>query len=591
MRRDPHSWNDDAQPETASIDWRARVDFETRTLQGEATLTLRAPSPPGPIDLDTRDLVVDSVSTGRSDPAATRVPAQFSVGAADPILGARLRVELPAGTETVRVTYHTSPRASALQWLAPEQTAGGRHPFLFSQCQAIHARSVLPLQDTPRLRVTYTAALEVPAALRALMAAAFVSRQERGEIAVEKWRMPQPIPPYLFAFAVGELASRDVGPRSRVWAEPSLVERAAWEFARVDEMLAVGERLFGAYDWERFDILTMPPSFPYGGMENPRLTFLTPTLIAGDRSLDNVVAHELAHSWTGNLVTNASAEHFWLNEGFTVYAERRIQEALSGVEAAALGEALGRRALDRAIARFKDQPELTRLRTSLGGVDPDEAFSEVPYEKGYLFLRALEEAVGRARFDGFIRRYIEAFRFQSITSDDFCALVERELPGALGKVDAPAWLDAAGVPATAPVATSSRLQAIEALRGALPGEAAKGWSPTEWQLYLELQPVPSPRALVEALEEQHRLTASGNWEVLVAWLVLAVGSGHDAALPRLERALGEVGRMKYLKPLYQALGRDEATRAVARARFAELRGRYHPIAQAVVQRVLDAFAK
>jgi len=584
MRRDPHSWNDDAQAETESLDWRARVDFPSRTIAAEATLNLRAPSS-GPLDLDTRDLAIDEVTTGN-------IPLPFSLGAADPILGTRLRVELPPGTRALTIRYRTSPSASALQWLAPEQTLGGRHPFLFSQCQAIHARSVVPLQDTPRLRIRFTAELEVPRELRGLMAAAFVERVERGAVAVEKWRMPQPIPPYLFALAVGELQSRDVGPRSRVWAEPALVERAAWEFARTDEMLTVGERLFGPYDWERFDVLAMPPSFPYGGMENPRLTFVTPTLIAGDRSLDNVLAHELSHSWTGNLVTNSSAEHFWLNEGFTVFAERRILAALSGDEQTALHAALGRRALDRALQRFDKRPELQRLHQPLDGVDPDEAFSEVPYEKGYLFLRAIEEAVGSARFDGFLRKYIDEFRFRSIDSDDFCRLVERELPGALDRVDARAWLDGAGVPPSAPAPRSRLLAEIEALRGALPDEAqARRWSPTEWQLYLELQPLPSPRALVDELDGKWRLTDSGNWEVLVAWLVLAVGSGRDEALARLERALGEVGRMKYLKPLYGALDRDEKTRRMGVEAFARLRARYHPIAQAVVQRVIDDYKR
>src|SRR6185436_19006120 len=365
----------------------------------------------------------------------------FVLHPAEPILGARLAIELPPGSAGVRIRYRTSPSASALQWLAPAQTAGGRSPFLFSQCQAIHARSVVPVQDTPRLRIRYRAELAIPRGLTAVMAAAHRGRSEDGDVAVERFEMPQPIPPYLFAFAVGELASRDLSPRSRVWAEPALLDRAAHEFADVEAMIQAAEGLFGPYDWERFDVLTMPPSFPYGGMENPRLTFLTPTVIAGDRSLVNVLAHELAHSWTGNLVTNANAEHFWLNEGFTVYAERRILEAVYGTDIAALHAALGWRALERAVARFADRPELTRLRTELAGIDPDEVFSEIPYEKGYAFLRALEDQVGREAFTRWLRSYIEAFRFQSITTDDFTAHLGRALPGALEAVDAARWLD------------------------------------------------------------------------------------------------------------------------------------------------------
>ena len=569
MRKDPHSYADDAQPTTEHLSWDVDVDFMTRTLACTATLRLRDAGET--IDLDTRDLAIESVDDGAT-------PLQWELAAAEPILGARLRVQL-GGARSLRIRYRTSPNASALQWLTPAQTAGGVHPFLFSQSQAIHARSIVPLQDTPRVRITYDATVRVPAPLRVLMAAA----GDGGG-----WRMPQPIPPYLLAFAVGQLESRDVGPRSRVWAEPSVVEAAAWEFAGVDDMLTTAERLFGPYDWERFDILTMPPSFPYGGMENPRLTFLTPTLLAGDRSLVSVVAHELAHSWTGNLVSNASAEHFWLNEGFTVFAERRIVEALYGAETCALQAALGRRSLDEAVERFRARPELTRLVTKLDGVDPDEVFSEVPYEKGYLFLRALEAHAGRAAFDRFLRAYVTEFRFGAIDSGDFARLCERELPGALAAVGAQAWLEGDGVPPNAPPERARKLEAVEAVvaAGGVPAAAATAeWGPTEWELYLES--LPRPFAACAELDARYQLSASRNYEVLVAWLVLALESSHDAVLPRAEEVLAKVGRMKYLRPLYTALARrGDAAAATARRVFARARDGYHPIAQQVVEGIL-----
>ncbi len=399
--------------------------------------------------------------------------------------------------------------------------------------------------------------------------------------------MPQPIPPYLFAFAVGELVSRELGPRSRVFAEPSQVEAAAFEFAGVEQMIAAAEQLFGPYDWDRFDILTMPPSFPYGGMENPRLTFLTPTIITGDRSLVNVVAHELAHSWTGNLVSNANAEHFWLNEGFTVFAERRILEVLEGKETAALHSALGRRSLDEAVARFADQPGLTKLRTNLAGVDPDEAYSQVPYEKGCLLLTVLELAVGREAFARFLRAYLDTFRFQSITTDDFLSLCERELPGALAKIDAAAWIDGPGVPANAPAARSAKLDQIERLGGALPSvEEGSAWDVAQWQLYLNSVKRPLAVASAAELDARFALTASNNFEVLVAWLNLATSGGYAPATPRLEEVLGKVGRMKYLRPLYEALAKRPETRSRARACFEQFKGGYHPIARQVVEGVL-----
>jgi hypothetical protein len=433
--------------------------------------------------------------------------------------------------------------------------------------------------------VRYQAELEVPSPLRALMAASFVERQERGATAVERFRMEQPIPPYLFALAVGNLEGRDVGPRSRVWAEPEIVDKAAWEFAGVEPMIATAEGLFGPYLWERFDILTMPPSFPYGGMENPRLTFLTPTLLAGDRSLVSVVAHELAHSWTGNLVTNASAEDFWLNEGFTVFAERRILEATEGAEAAALQAALGRRELERTLGELSDKPELQKLHQRLDGVHPDDAFSVVPYEKGYLFLRALEEAAGRERFSTFLRDYVARFRFRSIDSVTFLAFLDESLPGIAARTGAARWLHEPGIPDGAPAPRSSRLAALERLGDAIPDEAtARAMSPSEWHLYLES--LPRPFDGCAGLEARYRLNESTNYEILVAWLALAAASGFAPAVPVIERALGEVGRMKYLKPLYLALARRADTKDVAAACFRRHKAGYHPIARMVIETVL-----
>ncbi|MBX5483348.1 MAG: M1 family metallopeptidase [Myxococcaceae bacterium] len=579
-RLDPHSYNDTAHPTTEHLHWKAHVDFDARVLHCEATLHFRSAAE-GAVDLDTRDLTIEAVQSDRGE----AVP--WTLHPADPVLGSKLSLALPPGTQAVTLRYRTSPNASALQWLAPEQTAGKRHPFLFSQCQAIHARSVVPLQDTPRIRITWSAELTFPGALRAVMAAREVQHDAGGgETCSARFEMPQPIPPYLFAFAVGDLTSRELGPRSRVWAEPSVVDAAAHEFAQTDAMIAAAERLFGPYEWERFDLLTMPPSFPYGGMENPRLTFLTPTLLAGDRSLANVVAHELAHSWTGNLVTNASAEHFWLNEGFTVYAERRILEVLEGRDLAELHAALGVRSLRQAIDSFRDRPELTRLRTQLDGVDPDDAYSQVPYEKGYLFLRALEEAVGREAFDRFIHRYVERFRFQSLTTEQFVDFVRRELPGALEQVDADAWLHGEGIPANAPRPKSARLEKVEAMGSKAPDEAtAKAWTPTEWQLYLELLSRPIPVSLGTELSRSFQLTRSTNMEILVSWLELALDSGMDV-VARTEEVLRSVGRMKYLKPLYGALAKRADLRGRSRAIFEAASPGYHPIARQVVDAML-----
>lgn len=581
-RPDPHSFYDDAQPCAGRVRWRAFVDFEARTLRGASTLLFDGPVRGGPVDLDTRDLTIRRVYAGDVD-------LDHAVDLDDPILGQRLRVQVPEGSTEIAIEYETSEAASALQWLEPAQTAGGLHPFLFTQCQAIHARSVIPLQDTPQARIRFTAELNVPSRLRGLMAAGFVGREERGDRAIERWAMEQSIAPYLFAFAVGHLAGRDLGPRTRVWSEPEILEQAAWEFAEVETLLDVGESLFGPYDWERYDFLVMPPSFPYGGMENPRLTFLTPSLLAGDRSQVGVLAHELAHSWTGNLITNATAEHFWLNEGWTRYAEQRIVEEVYGRELSDLQIAVGAAGLERTMARFEKEgrPDLSRLKTDLAGIDPDDAFSDVPYEKGLLFLRSLEREIGRPRFDDFLRAYIETFRFRSITTDEFVTFAEEKIPEALHAIDAPAWIHESGLPEGAAVARSDRIERVEALGRNLPSdEQAEEFDPIEWQLWLESVSDADLEWCAE-VDRRFALTNATNAEILCAWLVVAVPCDYRPAVERAEGFLGECGRMKFLKPLYAALISRAGGRAETKEILAQYEAGYHPIARAVVRALFD----
>lgn len=586
---DPHSHADDAQPRTKHLRLHLAVDFGKKRIDGRAALELATPAG-GAMDLDTKGLTVVAVtaSGGREVP--------FELGPEDPILGRRLRLDLPPATTEVLLRYHTSPDAIGLQWLDPEQTEGKTHPYLFSQCQAIHARTVVPCQDTARFRVTYHAEVAVPAPLSAVMSAGPSGVIEGKGTRTFLFDMPQPIPTYLLALAVGELESRDLSPRARVWAEPATVEKAAWEFAGVEEMIVKAEGLFGPYEWDRYDMLVLPPSFPYGGMENPRMTFLTPTLLAGDRSLVDVVAHELAHSWTGNLVTNATAEHFWLNEGFTVWAERRILEAIHGEEAATLGWAIGQKALEDSIARFGADSPLTKLRTNLAGIDPDDAFSSVPYEKGARLVVLMERTVGRATWDAFLADYMATFRFQSITTEEFFAFLEQKLPGTAAKVDADAWLHQPGLPPNAPVFRSEKLEALSELAagwemGVRPtSEQVAGWNASETLVYLQKLPRKMSAENCAALDGTFSLTGRGNYEILVEWLTIAAGSDYEPAFPKIREVLSRVGRMKYLRPLYNALGATERTRALARDIFAAASPTYHGLSRRVVAGVLEKYA-
>lgn len=588
-RSDPHSYFDDAQPRTRSWRLDLTADFDAKTLSGEVELALDGLQG-GALDLDTKALDIRRTSVDGRD-----IP--FELGPEEPILGRRLRLTLPPGARAVTISYRTSPTAAGLQWLAPEQTAGGKKPFLFSQCQAIHARSVVPCQDSAAARVTYEARLDVPEGLTSVMSAgpAGDAPAAPGRRAFH-FKMPQAIPSYLLALAVGELESRELSPRSRVWAEPETVEKAAAEFSGVEEMIRAAESLFGPYDWERFDMLVLPPSFPYGGMENPRMTFLTPTLLAGDRSQVDVVAHELAHSWTGNLVTNATAEHFWLNEGFTVWAERRILAALKGSEAAALAWAVGEKELEEALARFADRPELTLLRTHLSGVDPDDAFSVVPYEKGARFVTALERAAGPAAFDAFVKDYMKRFRFQSLTTERFTAFVEERLPGLLARVDAHAWLDRPGLPADAPRFASSRLDALQTLASDWPArvpskEELGRWTPDEVLIYLQRLPRVMNAQECARLDSLLALGENGSREILVQWLCIAAASAYTPAFAPVRRFLATVGRMKYVRPLFQALGLTPAGRALAREVLAQAGPSYHALTRRVAQSAVAAFAE
>ena len=398
---------------------------------------------------------------------------------------------------------------------------------------------------------------------------------------------------YLLAIAVGNLASRDLGSRSRVYTEPEMLEKSAWEFAEVDSMLLAAEEIFGPYLWDRFDFLVMPPSFPYGGMENPRLTFLTPTLLAGDRSLVNVLAHELAHSWTGNLVTNATMDDFWLNEGFTVWAERRILEKLDGLEAKSLSAAIGRNGLMAALESFGMESPFTRLQTDSAGSDPDEFYSLVPYEKGFLFVALMEETAGREPFDAFVKKYIERFSFTSITTAEFEEFLSAEMPGLADQVRAEQWIHQAGLPDNAPVFTSDRLAMLEGLAkgwsdGARPEvAAAKTWSPEDWQIYLQAVPRKLPETDCAWLDENFALTNQGNCEILCNWLVIAANSGYEPTFDRISSFLGEVGRMKYLKPLFTALQGSEKTKEMAGKIFADNAAGYHPIARGGIERIIN----
>jgi aminopeptidase N len=569
------------------------VDFGHKQLRGTACLGFRRmPGCPAgsPLVLDTRGLNVERVES--APPAGGWSVARFATGPDDPTLGTPLTIAVPPDATRVRITYHTGRDARALQWLTPAQTAGGKKPFLFTQSSAARARSWIPLQDSPGVRITYAATVRAPEGFTAVMAA---ERRPCGAANTFRFEMTRPIPSYLIALAVGDLAFRPLGARAGVYAEPPVVDRAAWEFADAEAMVAAAERRFGPYRWGRYDLLVLPPSFPLGGMENPALNFVSPTLLAGDRSLVGLVTHEIAHSWAGNLATGATWADFWLNEGFAVYLQRRILEDVYGPERAAMEAVLGLQDLREEMRHLAPGDQV--LRPDLTGRDPDEPATEIPYEKGALFLAALEKAFGRERFDAYLRGYFERFAFRSLSSADFEADVRRHLlmtaPGVASRIDLHVWLDEPGLPGGVPEPRSERFnaadrQARQWLDGAVRADrvGAAAWSTQEWLRFLRSLPEDLPTARLAELDAVLHLTDRGNTEVVAQWLLMSVRGHYAPADQRLETFLTTIGRSKYVMPLYGELAKTTAGKARARALYASARPFYHPIVVARVDELL-----
>lgn len=579
--RDPHSHARPQEVRVEHIGLDLTVDFAKKQLTGTANLRIHKEQGATTLMLDTHGLDIRRVTLQPGGAAA-----QFKLGPADPILGSSLEVPIQPETETVSIEYSSAPDAKALQWLEPAMTAAKKHPFLLSQSQAILARTWVPCQDTPSVRFTYDATVRVPKELLALMSAE--NPQARTENGVYQFRMPQPIPSYLLAIAVGDLEFRPFDTRSGVYAEPPMIEAAAREFSDTPKMIQTAEGLYGPYRWERYDMLVLPPSFPYGGMENPRLTFLTPTIIAGDKSLVSLIAHELAHSWSGNLVTNATWSDFWLNEGFTTYFEHRITEKQYGREYSEMLWQLG-------VTEVKDElptlPEKDQhLYVDLTGRDPDDAPGLV-YEKGALLLRLLEETAGRERWDAFLRKYFETFAFKPMDTETFKTYLKAQLPDVVQKVDINAWIHGPGLPANMPQPRSQAFATVEAQAKSYAGGASPEaltldkWSSHERVHFIQSLPVLPPERMA-MLDGRFDLSESGNSEVLSAWLEKSIDAKYKDAYPAIERFLTIQGRRKFLKPLYEKLAKNPEDLAFARRIYAKARPTYHPVSQGTIDEIL-----
>uniref|UniRef100_A0A8C5X695 Leukotriene A-4 hydrolase n=1 Tax=Malurus cyaneus samueli TaxID=2593467 RepID=A0A8C5X695_9PASS len=564
---------------TRHLHLRCRVDFSARALRGTAAFTARAEREAlRCLVLDTKDVQVFKVTVNGQD-------AQFAFGEKHSFKGTPLEItfpnELRRGQEAiVEISFESSPQSSALQWFTPEQTSGKKHPFLFSQCQAIHCRAIFPCQDTPAVKLTYYAEISVPKELVALMSANRDGEAPDPDDSSQKiYRFSQnvPVPCYLFALVVGALESRKIGPRTLVWAEKELVDKSAYEFSEAEAMLKTAEDLAGPYVWGQYDLLVLPPSFPYGGMENPCLTFVTPTLLAGDQSLSNVIAHEISHSWTGNLVTNKTWEHFWLNEGHTVYLERRIGGCLFGEQFRHFQALGGWRELQNTINTLGDKNPVTSLVINLDEVDPDVAYSSVPYEKGFALLFYLEQLLGGPDvFIGFLKAYVQQFAYKSIVTEDwkkFLYSYFKDKVDVLDKVDWSSWFHAPGMP-----------PAKESDLGSFSSADLKEMSSHQIIEFLALLLLeePLPLSHVQRMQEVYDFNAVNNSEIRFRWLRLCIRSKWEEAIPLALKMATDQGRMKFTRPLFRDLYSFDKSRDLAVKTFLEHRASMHPVTSMLV---------
>jgi leukotriene-A4 hydrolase len=591
LETDPHSFSNPERIKIRHIDLELTASFAERTLHGFAELTLdRFDETATELVLDTMALRISRVEYSANGSAFA--PAQFQMGSIHPILGTPMRVELPRDADRVRIEYFTDPNALGLQWLDPQQTSGGKQPFFLTQSQTIYARSWLPLQDSPQVRMTFRATVHCPENLLAVMGAA--NNPATLNKGLYHFEMPQPIPSYLMALAIGDFVFKPLGPRSGVYAEASAIELAASEFADIELIMSKVERLYGPYRWDRYDLLVLPPSFPLGGMENPRLTFVTPTILVGDKSLVSLIAHELAHSWAGNLVTNATWSDFWLNEGFSVYVERRIVEEIYGRRRAELESSFGRQKLEEEILRLSPRNQALYANCQ----DPEECVTEIPYEKGALFLVHLEKTFGRERFDEFLRGYFDHFAFQSIRTSDFVDYLTKELlfqdPRLTNSVPVAEWIYEPGLPESAPkpfseAAAEVRNAANLWFEGVKPTRNLEGssWTPYEWLHFLKSLPPTVNAKRLQELDNQFNLTGSPNSEIAHEWLLLSIRTNYEPAAQRLEDFLISIGREKLIKPLYEELAESKAGLERARTIYSRARPGYHPLVVKKIDRLLS----
>jgi leukotriene-A4 hydrolase len=588
---DTHSFSNPDEAVITHLELDLNIDFDTRILTGKATYEIQTAENAKEIIFDTKDLIIENVWLDLEK------DAEFSIGDAEPFKGSPLTVKLKPETEFVTIEYTTVPSAEGLQWLNPKQAGSDSFPFLYSQSQAILARSWIPVQDGPGIRFTYNAIVQAPKGMMVLMSAE--NPVEKSSDGQYSFSIKQPIPAYLLAIAAGDIIYKSIDSRTGVYASPIMIDKAFYELGEMGKMLKVAEKLYGPYQWGKYDVLFLPPAFPFGGMENPRLTFSTPTILAGDRSLTSLIAHEMAHSWSGNLVTNATWDDFWLNEGFTVYFERRIFEAMYGKSYVDMLWVLGYQdyVAEEKILFAKGKTDDTKLKLNLKGSDPDDGMSDIAYEKGAMFLRNTEQIVGREKFDQFLKMYFKTWQFKSVTTEDFVEYLNNNLIGdnenLKQKIAAEQWIFQPGLPEEYVPVHSRRFEAVaETLakwnkNGEIDTAVTHNWTTHEWLYFLRGLPVDIDTIALQKLDALYHFTESGNAEILAIWIEQSIRHHYTAINKNLSSFLTTVGRRKFLEPIYKALSETEQGKKLALEIYKTARPNYHSVSYRTIDEILD----
>jgi len=587
---DPHSYSKPNEAVVKHLSWEAEIDFEQKIIIATANYTIENLAGTNKIIFDTKDLEIEIVQVDGKD-------AEFILAKPDSILGSALNITIEKNSKHVSIAYKTSPSAEALQFLDPDQTTGKKSPFLFTQSQAIMARSWIPTQDSPGIRFTYDAKVTVPAGMLAVMSAE--NPTEKNNSGVYNFKMNQAVPSYLVALAVGDLEYQKIGQETGVYAEPEVIDAAVFEFADMQDMVDTAEALYGPYRWGKYDVIVLPPSFPFGGMENPRLTFATPTIIAGDRSLTALIAHELAHSWSGNLVTNVNWEDIWLNEGFTVYFENRIMEEIYGKDYANMLAILSYQDLKEEVEEFMKEgkgPD-TRLKVDLKGRNPDDGLSSIPYDKGFYLLKLIEQTVGREQWDAFLKQYFNEFAFQVMNTKSFLAYLDKNLLADSSEwkeqIGVEKWVYGEGIPENIPVPQSTKFEEVDKQmtlwrRGKKATELnVSSWSTPQWLYFIRSLDNELNTSQMESLDTAFDFTHSGNREIQADWLTKVIPNNYETADLEAENFLILVGRRKFLTPIYKAYLKSEFGRERALEIYQQARPNYHSVSRETIDGVLN----